>query len=434
MHAPHSTSREQAESTVRPWERYSPGRRYALLFVLFLVGTSSYADRAIISVLVEPLKAEFGMSDTVMGMFGGLTFALFYATLALPVARWADRGNRKLIIAASLAIWSLMTALCGVAQTFWQLALARVGVGAGEAGALPASQSLVADYFPPSQRNRAFAILLMSSMAGGIVGLAGGGYVVEYYGWRAAFLVAGLPGLLLAILTYAVLDEPRRDSLAAAAPSESFLAALRMLVRKPSFVLLLCGISTYFVIAGGEAVFFISFIIRRYGLSVSDAGGMYSVVATISALVGTLFGTTIVNRMVAKDERWSCWLPAAAMLAAWPIYELVMIVQSLHLVLVLQAMAGTILIGAAPPMFNAIHIVCGSKRRATAVALMFFFINLIGQGLGPVLVGALSDWLAVGESSPDSIAGALMIVYVLFAPGAFFLLRASRSLLADRES
>ena len=176
----------------KPWNYYTNRNRRTFSFVLFLVGTSNYVDRNIIGVLLEPIKKEFLVSDTMLGVLSGISFALFYATLGIPIARWADRGDRKLVITLCLGIWCAMTALCGLASTFWQLVAVRFGVGAGEAGAIPPAQSLLADYYPPTQRARAIGFFSMSSSAGYAIGLIFGGYVAQHYGWRAAFLSVGL--------------------------------------------------------------------------------------------------------------------------------------------------------------------------------------------------------------------------------------------------
>ena len=192
-----------------PWDLYSGKQRWVFLTVLFLVSTSNVVDRQIVTVLLEPIKAEFGVSDTMLGLLSGLAFALFYVTLGIPIARLADSKNRKLIVGTAITVWSIMTALCGAAQSFFQLALARVGVGAGEAGAVPPSQSLLADYFPPERRSLALAVFFLSAAAGNVLGLIVGGQVADAYGWRWTFVIFGLPGLLLALIVWVVLDEPR---------------------------------------------------------------------------------------------------------------------------------------------------------------------------------------------------------------------------------
>src|SRR5262245_16233862 len=237
--------------TTKPGELYVERQRWAFLLTLFLVSTSNYADRNIIGVLLEPIKHEFQVSDTMLGLLTGFSFAIFYATLGIPVARWADRGDRKLIVTVGLTIWSIMTALCGMAQSFWQLAAARIGVGAGEAGALPPGQSLIADYYPPDRRGKALGVFMMSAMAGYVLGIVVGGQIAQHWGWRNAFLTVGLPGLALAVVTQTVLREPRhRPEFAVPAGSlEPFGASIRALLRKPAFVDLRIAVVLYFLMA-----------------------------------------------------------------------------------------------------------------------------------------------------------------------------------------
>lgn len=176
---------------LQPWLMYSNPKRYLFLFLLFLTGASSQIDRNILSVLLPQIKSEFSVSDTELGLLSGIVFGIFYATLGIPLARWADRGNRAHILSLSLVVWSLMTMLCGVAQAFWQLVVARIGVGAGEAGAMPPAQSLIADYFSPEKRAGAMALFSMSSALGYAGGLIAGGYVAQHFGWRIAFMSVG---------------------------------------------------------------------------------------------------------------------------------------------------------------------------------------------------------------------------------------------------
>lgn len=222
----------------KTWDLYSNRQRWIFLAVLFLVSTSNVVDRQIITVLIEPIKSEFGVSDTMIGLLTGLSFALFYVSLGIPIARLADRKNRKVIIGVCMAVWSVFTVLCGAAQSFWQLVLARIGVGAGEAGAIPPAQSLLADYIPPERRSLALAIFFLSAAAGNVLGLIVGGYIADAYGWRWAFVVVGAPGLSLVVITTLFLHEPRNlpQFSSTTMATESFRTALAVLRGKRSFV------------------------------------------------------------------------------------------------------------------------------------------------------------------------------------------------------
>ncbi len=422
------------QPTLGPWALYTPRQRWTYLAILFLVSTSNYVDRNVISVLLEPIKAEFKVSDTMLGLLSGLAFAALYATLGLPVARWADRGNRRTIITASLVVWSGMTALCGVAQNFWQLAFARFGVGAGEAGAIPPAQSLIADYFPPDQRSRALSIFMTSATVGYLIGLIGASQIAAHFGWRAAFLAMGLPGLLIAILTATVLHEPRNrngfeNSKGAA---ESSWQAVRALAAKPAFLNLLIGMTLYFIYAYGAGIFIPSHLVRVLQIPLAKAGATYGGVSALSALIGTIAGGILADKLAKRERRWLAWLPALGLLLTLPIIEFSLWTNSFTIFLALNFFSGAIIAGTLPVVFAALHFVCGSARRAMAIAIVFFFANLIGLGLGPAIAGVLSDYLGQ-QFGPSGLRYALMLISMALLPSAWFIFRAGRNLVADME-
>jgi len=421
--------------TARSWDLYSGRQRGVFLLVLFLVGTSNYVDRNIIGVLLEPIKQEFGVSDTMLGLLSGISFALFYATLGIPVARWADRGDRRFIITISLTVWSLMTVLCGMAQNFWQLALARVGVGMGEAGAIPPAQSLIADYYPPDRRSKAIGVYMMCSMAGYVIGLVAGGWIAQHYGWRAAFFIVGLPGLLLALTTRFLLAEPRHlPQFAIRAQSqEPVTATFRALFEKPSYRNVIGAMVLYFLMAYGALLFTASFMMRVHGLSVSEAGALFGGLSAAGAIVGNIGGGILTDHLAKRDIAWTARLPGWGLILALPLYEVAFMAPNLSIMAGALFLASIFLTGVIPPMFSALHAVCGTARRAMAVAIAFFFANLIGLGLGPVIAGSLSDWFAQDYGPADGLRFALMTVMFTFIPSGILMLRAARTLCADME-
>ena len=423
-------------TATKTWDLYSEPRRWVLLFVLFLVTTSSYVDRNIIGVLLQPIKEEFHVSDTMLGLLSGLSFAMFYATLGVPMARWADRGDRRFIITISLVVWSVMTALCGMAQSFWQLALARIGVGAGEAGGIPPGQSLVADYFSPERRGKALSAFLMAAMAGYIIGIVLGGQLAQHYGWRTAFLVVGIPGLLLAVITRLVLHEPRHLPQFAVKPAdyEPVGTAFRALRSKPAFVNILIAIVLYFLIAYGALVFLIPYMVRGFGMTVGAASAMYGTVSTVGALIGTPIGGGLVDRLAKRDIVWNARFPGYGLILGFVLYEVAFLMPTPTLMMGVLFGGGLLLNGAVPAMFAALHVICGSKRRAMAVAIVFFFANLIGTGLGPIIAGALSDAYGATAGPGTGLKYAMMTVTLLFLPCGFYMLRAARTLRADIEA
>jgi predicted MFS family arabinose efflux permease len=413
----------------------TPARRWLFLAILFLAGTSSSVDRVVISVLLEPIKQEFHISDTQLGLLSGLSFALLYSVLGLPIARFADRGNRKLLIAGAITVWSGMTMLCAMAGSFWQLLLARIGVGVGEAGATPPAQSLIVDYFPAAQRARAIGIFATSGTAGYLIGLTIGSQLVTAHGWRLTLVAFGLPGLLIAALIMIVLVEPRQvDPIAAAraGSGEPLGTSIRALAAKPSFVRLLIGFTIYHFAAYGALVFVPSYLIRVIGSPIADAGPVYGLTSALAVLVGSLAGGALCDVLAARDRRWIAWFPALGFGLAVIPNVLMFMIDDLNLFLVVSTIGGILLYAALPAAFTAIHAVCGSARRATAIAIILFFGNLLGFGLGPVITGALSDHFSAIEG-PAGLRYALMIVMAMLLPTAALMFSAGRRIVGDIE-
>jgi MFS family permease len=422
------------QPAVPSWTLYTGRQRWGLLAVLFLVSTSNYFDRNIISVLLEPIKHEFHASDTMLGLLGGFCFAAFYAVFGMPVARWADRGNRRTIITIALTVWSVMTVLCGFAQTFWQLAIARVGVGAGESGAIPPAQSLIADYFPPRQRASAIAIFTSAAVAGYLLGFGVGGYIAATRGWRAAFLLAGAPGLLLALVTRFGLREPRLQlgfpSLGA--DGERLSEALAHLLAKRGFLYALGGCMLYFFMAYGALIFIPSFLIRLMHVPLAVVSVSYGTVSAVGSLIGTLGGGWLADYLSRRDIRWLAWLPAAACALTAPLYVVAFSLHSFVAFLALGFVAEILLVGGLPPVFAAIHAVCGSRRRATAIALVLFSATLLGGGFGPLVTGAISDALTAVYGAEGLRYALTLMMTLLLATGGFFYLF-GRAMPADLE-
>lgn len=413
---------------------YSPARRWLFLAILFLVGTSSSVDRVVISVLLEPIKQEFQVSDTMLGMLSGLSFALLYSVLGLPIARLADRGDRKLLITAAITVWSGMTALCAAAGTFWQLLIARIGVGVGEAGATPPAQSLIVDYFPIASRARAIGIFATSGTAGYLLGLSLGSQLVTAFGWRMTLLAFGVPGLVIAAIVYFVLDEPRcrRGVAANAVAPEDFMTSIRKLASKPSFVRLLIGFTIYHFAAYGSLVFVPSYMTRVIGSPIADAGLYFGLTSALAVLIGSLAGGSLCDLLVRRDKRWIAWFPAAGYALAAVPSTLMFLIDDMTTFLFVSTLSGILLYASLPAAFAAVHAVCGSARRATAIALVLFFGNLLGFGLGPVITGALSD-LFSAWMGPTGLRYALLLVMLLTVPTSVLMFRAAKWVPQDIE-
>lgn len=408
-----------------PWLQYSDRQRIAFLGALFLVGSSNNIDRNILGVLLPLIKSEFHASDTELGLLSGVVFGFFYATLGVPIARWADRGNRAHILSFSLVVWSAMTTLCGFAQSFWQLALARIGVGAGEAGALPPAQSLIADYFPPEKRAGAMSIFNMSAAMGYAGGLILGGYVAQHFGWRSAFIVVGLAGVAMGPVCLMVLKEPRAQVVSKHAAERSRVALIE-LFKIPAYRYIAGAIVIYFFMGYGALVFVVSLMMRLFGITVQAAGAKFGTISVVSAIVGNICGGLIANRTarssLANIPRIAGW----AMIAAVPVYEFALSRSSW------VTMEGPLLLGftlqnvCAGPMYSSLHLVCENNRRATALAVALLFANLLGLGLGPFLAGVISDHLAPTYGSAEGLRWAIMTLFLAMLAGGACMLRAAR--------
>jgi MFS transporter, Spinster family, sphingosine-1-phosphate transporter len=368
-----------------------------LLWTLMVVYIFNFIDRQIVAILIEPIRTDLQLSDLQLGMLSGLAFALFYATLGIPFARLADNGtsNRSRMIAVFVAVWSAMTALCGLAQSFWQLLLARIGVGVGEAGCTPTAHALIADSLPPEKRAGGIAFFGLGIPIGSLMGTLIGGGMAEALGWRAAFFVVGLPGLLLAIFVWFFLKDPRmgRDAVTDAPPRLSMMAGLKALAASPAYLMVLSAASLVAFLSYGKGVWVLSFFQRTHGLSVGQTALFVGVTLGIAGIVGTWAGGWAADRWGKHDRRHMLTLPAIAMLLAAPLLFVAYRADDWRVavaLLVLPTVANSAYYG---PAYGAAQVLARPDTRAMAAAWMVFAQNLIGLGLGPLLFGALSDML-----------------------------------------
>ena len=368
-----------------------------LLWTLLVVYIFNFIDRQIVSILAEPIARDLDLSDSQLGLLTGLAFALFYATLGVPIARVADnaRSNRSRMIAVFVAVWSVMTALCGVAQNFWQLLLARIGVGVGEAGCTPTAHALIADSLPPEKRAGGIAFFGLGIPIGGLMGTLIGGGMAEALGWREAFWVVGIPGLLLAVFVWFFLKDPRMGKAAAAdaPPRLSMMAGLKLLATSPAYCLVLSGASLVAFLSYGKGVWVLVYFQRTHKLSVGQTALWVGVILGIAGIVGTWLGGWAADKFGAKDRRHMLTLPAWAMVLAAPVLFAGYMVDDWRLaiaLLILPTIANSAYYG---PAYGAAQVLARPDTRAMAAAWMVFAQNLIGLGLGPLLFGALSDML-----------------------------------------
>lgn len=369
-----------------------------MLAVMVLVYTFNFIDRSLLGVLGQPIKADLKLQDWQVGVLGGLAFALLYSFGGLGVARFADRLNRVTIISVALGVWSAMTALCGAAMGFWSLALARVGVGLGEAGYIPPSYSLIADYYPPNKRASALGVFTLGVPLGAFLGAVLGGWLGQTYGWRTAFLALGLPGVAIAILFKLTVKEPARGAQDAGGPVDgpqpSFSAVLSYVMRKKAFVHLTAGAALTSFSGYAVAQFAVPFLLRGYPLDLKTASLAYGVFGTLAAAIGVGAGGYLADFFGKKDPRWRAWIPGIGLILAAPLYMFAFTrpsVASLGAAIVLPAILQYLYMG---PVFALAQNMVDARSRATATAIVNVIITLVGLGLGPMTIGALSDFFA----------------------------------------
>jgi len=410
-------------------DRRSANYALAALFVVYIF---NFLDRQILATLIQPIKQSIGASDTQMGMLAGLMFALFYTFLGLPIARQADRGSRVLLISLGLVVWSVMTAASSYARTFTQLALARMGVGVGEASFTPSAHSLIADYFPPQRRATAMAIFTIGANLGTFIASAGGGWVAQNIDWRPAFLMVGLPGLLVALVFYRTVREPPRgrwDPPASRAPM-ALRQALEALASRRAFVFITLSAALHGFSSYGSGTWTTVFLMRVHGLNVAQAG---LVIGTLTAVVGAsgAYGAgRLTDRLGRGDARWYMWVPALASIIALPFVLLFLYLgDPVHAVI--AYLPGQLLVNSwVGPTYAMTQSVAPPPTRALAAAIVVFAINLIGMGLGPVVVGALNDALAP-RFGLEAVRYSLMVAAVPHTLAALFNVLAARTLRED---
>ena len=409
-------------------------RRYALSLLL-VVYVFNFVDRQILNILAEAIRVDLGLSDTALGFLGGIAFAVFYTFAGIPIARWADRGSRRSIIALGLLVWSGMTALSGLARNFAELALARVGVGLGEAACSPPAHSLLSDYYPPERRGTAFSIYALGIPIGSAIGTFAGGWIKEMFDWRTAFFVVGLPGILLAAVVRLTLREPKRPArpAGASATRDTTAAVLRYMQRLASFRHLSLAAALHAFYGYGAAFFLPVFMIRVHGFSEGELSTWLALIALLAGGLGTFLGGYLCDRLAPRDRRYYVWVPAISTAIGIPFAAALYLEQDRYVALgyaVPAALLGGMYLG---PTFAVSQGLARPHMRALVSAILLFVINLVGLGLGPQVVGVVSDLLKP-ELGVESVRYALLIVVVTGAAwSTLHYALAARTLRADLE-
>ncbi|MEJ7776500.1 MAG: MFS transporter [Sphingomicrobium sp.] len=388
-----------------------------VLLLLLLAYIFNFLDRQIVSILAIPIKADLGLSDTQLGLLGGIAFASVYSTLAIPIARYADRTGRSRVVAGAVFVWSAFTALCGLATNFLTLFLARMGVGVGEAGGVAPSYALIAEHVPPQRRARALAIFSLGIPIGSALGLFFGAWLAQTFDWRLAFIVIGLGGLPVAMLIYALVRE-RPDTAQAvplAADAPPFLATLALLARKPSFWLLAFGAASASICGYGFAFWLPRFLNATLGLSLTDIGAYFGSIVLVGGSIGIYGGAWFADRLGASRVGAFAAVPGVAFLLSAPLFAAALYSPSLSVGWVLFTIPYALSLTWLGPIVNAVQQLVAPPVRATASACFLLINNLIGIGFGTFIFGFLSDYL-----QPTYGAEALRTA-LLFGLGFYFL-------------
>lgn len=401
------------------------------LVVLTAISTVGFIDRIVVNVLVEPIKAEFGLSDAQVSLMG-VAFAVLNISAGLVIARFAERVRRLTLISAGTVLWSAATAMCGAVGGWTQLLVARMGVGLGEAIGLPSLQSVVADYFPAARRGFAISVLLLAPPFGAFIGFVGGGWIAQNYDWRLTFLIAALPGLVLGALAWLLIAEPPRGRHDPGAGEDvpPISQVLRRLLLLPSARNLVIGSALAAMLGFGLNYFFTSLMIRKFAVGLGEAGLYAGVIASLPAALSVLGTGWLGDRLGARNPAAYALIPALCLLAGGPIYALAITRDELGLLLGLVSIATFLNFGYLGVTYAALQNLMHPRMRATASAVLNVVYG-IASGLGPLLLGLLSDAMALeyGPSTGLALAMALGSAIYIWAALHYFL--ASRHLGQD---
>lgn len=429
----------------------TPGYRAWVLFILVVVYTFNFIDRQIVGILAVPIKAELGLSDTQLSLMGGLAFALFYTFLGVPIALIADRKSRVWIMSIALALWSAMTALCGLAQNFTQLFLARLGVGVGEAGGVAPAYSLIADYFPSEKRARALSIYSFGIPIGSALGILLGGVLTSYLDWRSAFIIVGLSGLLLAPVLRLTVKEPDRGGFDAGPPARPapIGEVVRTIGKKPSFWALSFGAAASSMMGYGVIFWLPSFFVRSFGDALPEffsfmpawlmpadpqpvlfASYFYGSLLLIGGVAGIWLGGVLADRFGKGNKAAYALVPAVAFLLTIPFYVFGLLSTSLALTFALFLVPTALSLVWLGPVIAAFQHLAPANMRATASAVFLFVNNLIGIGLGNLAIGALSDAMTA-RFGDEALRYAILSGSGLYVIAAALMFIASRRLERD---
>ena len=405
--------------------------RYYVLILLMLTFMFNIADRLVMSILIEDIKAEFVLSDTQIGLLAGTAFTVFYLILGVPAGRLADRTNRKNMVAIALALWSLMSALCGAALGFWTLLLARLGVGVGEAGGGPPSVSIITDYFAPHELSRAMGIFAVGAVLGPVLGYMAGGLIAEAYGWRWTFVILGIPGILLGIILYLTVREPKRgryfkpdaratEEVAAERVNadvdeqEPFMTTMRSLWTNSVFFRVVLANSFTNIPSFAFAIWLAPTLMRNFDVGSGEVGVYLGTVLFFGGVPGMILGGYLADYLAQKNPKWRPWYCSVAVLLVLPFWTLCLLSDSLEMTLFLYICGYVLLVSTQGAAISMVQSSVLPTERGTASSISSLSINLLGYGIGPALIGLMSDnWADAYGSMSLSYAVIATVVFSL---------------------
>ncbi|KCZ96842.1 major facilitator transporter [Hyphomonas polymorpha PS728] len=417
----------------------TPLQKTLALVILMAIGSINYVDRQLLSLLIEPVRQDIPLSDTAFGLLTGLFFALFYASMGVPVAMLADRINRVKLVAVACTMWSVCTGLCGFAQNFWQLALARFGVGVGEAGGTAPSLSILSDYFKPEQRPAIIGLYTVNGPIGVFIGISLGGFIAAQYGWRMAFFTVAILGIALAPILWLLVREPLRGATEAAAPSSahekapSLLSTIRIFLMLPTLRLLLPASGLLAFVSYGLLNWIPAFLMRENGMALEQLALWFGPAAGVCMGLGIWGGGAIVNIGVKKSLTAYAWAPAFSVMIGCPFLLLALFMPGWELTLILLLIPMVSVVMYVAPALALTQNLAPLRARATATALLLLSFNLVGIGGGPLMIGILSDlFTSLGSQNSLRWALASTIPVSLLAMGLYIMM--ARTITSDHET
>jgi MFS family permease len=423
----------QTKPTINERKKVSTLYRNYVLIMLTLVYVFNFIDRQVLVILQESIKKELHLSDTQLGMLSGFTFAIFYVTLGIPIARFADKTNRRNTVAVSLGLWSIMTACSGMARNFIQLLLARIGVGVGEAGGSPPAHAMISDYFPPEKRSTALSVYSSGIYFGVLIGFLTGGYLNQQLGWRTAFFVVGLPGIIFSLLFLATVKEPRRgatDMDVQESESHSLGEVLKVLYSSKTFAFLAMSSALNVFCIYGLLNWTPSFLERLHGMKISEVGASLGLIYGIGGAIGSFAGGFLTDHFGKKDKRWYLKIPAYAILISIPCAAGAIFLQDTFFSLACLGLCSFLQSMYLGPSLSVAHSLVPASMRALTSAVFFLVINLIGLGFGPLVVGMISDMLKP-SLGVESLRWALSIIIVISFASAVLFFSTAKKLVVD---